>query len=112
MRKSQAIDHELVDIEATLANEPKKGNWLLLFQNPLFQVLMLGMMLFCLQQLSGINVVIYFAPEIFKNLGLNSTTGQILATIGIGVVNLLVTIIAILSVDKIGRRKLLLFGFS
>lgn len=43
---------------------------------------------------------------------MNSITGQILATIGIGVVNLLVTVIAILSVDKVGRRNLLLYGFS
>ena len=112
LRKSQSIEHELQDIEQTLANEPKKGNWLLLFKKPLLPVLMLGMVLFCLQQLSGINVVIYFAPEIFKNLGLNSTVGQILATMGIGLVNLLVTVIAILCVDKVGRRKLLLFGFS
>ncbi|KTD05917.1 D-xylose proton symporter [Legionella gratiana] len=112
LRKSHSIEHELLDIEATLANEPRRGSWLLLFKNPLLPVLLLGTILFCLQQLSGINVIIYFAPEIFKNLGLNSTTGQILATIGIGMVNLLVTIIAMLSVDKIGRRKLLLFGFS
>jgi MFS transporter, SP family, arabinose:H+ symporter len=112
LRKSQSIDHELLDIETTLAHEPKKSNWLLLFRRPLLPVLMLGTMLFCLQQLSGINVVIYFAPEIFKNLGLDSTTGQILATMGIGIVNLLVTVIAILCVDKLGRRKLLLVGFA
>ncbi len=112
LRKSHSIEHELTDIEMTLTHEPKKGSWLLLFKSPLLPVLMLGTMLFCLQQLSGINVVIYFAPEIFKNLGMNSTAGQILATIGIGLVNLLVTVIAILSVDKVGRRKLLLFGFT
>lgn len=112
LRQSQVIDQELADIEATLAHEPKQGNWLLLFQKPLLPVLMLGTMLFCLQQLSGINVVIYFAPEIFKNLGLSSVAGQILATIGIGVVNLLVTVLAILCVDKVGRRNLLLFGFA
>lgn len=111
LRKTHAIEHELLDIETTLAKEPTKGNWLLLFKRPLLPVLMLGTILFCLQQLSGINVVIYFAPEIFKNLGLDSTTGQILATMGIGMVNLLVTIIAILCVDKVGRRKLLLLGF-
>lgn len=112
LRKTNSIEHELRDIETTLANEPKQGNWLLLFRKPLLPVLMLGTILFCLQQLSGINVVIYFAPEIFKNLGLGSTTGQILATMGIGMVNLLVTIIAILCVDKLGRRKLLLLGFA
>ncbi|WP_298628151.1 sugar porter family MFS transporter [uncultured Legionella sp.] len=111
LRKTHAIEHELLDIETTLANEPQKGSWLLLFSKPLLPVLMLGTILFCLQQLSGINVVICFAPEIFKNLGLDSTTGQILATMGIGLVNLLVTVVAILCVDKVGRRKLLLFGF-
>ncbi len=112
LRQTHAIEQELLDIETTLANEPKKGSWLLLFRKPLLPVLMLGTILFCLQQLSGINVVIYFAPEIFKNLGLDSTTGQILATMGIGLVNLLVTIIAILCVDRLGRRKLLLIGFA
>ncbi len=112
LRKHHSIERELQDIEQTLANEPKKGSWLLLLKKPLLPVLVLGMTLFCLQQLSGINVVIYFAPEIFKNLGLDSATGQILATIGIGLVNLFVTVIAILCVDKIGRRKLLLFGFA
>jgi sugar porter (SP) family MFS transporter len=112
LRKSQSIEDELQDIELTLAKEPKKGNWLLLFKKPLLPGLTLGVVLFCLQQLSGINVVIYFAPEIFKNLGLDTTVGQILATIGIGLVNLLVTVIAILCVDKVGRRKLLLLGFS
>lgn len=112
LRKRESIDHELMDIEQTLAQEPKQGNWLLLFKKPLSPVLMLGMMLFCLQQLSGINVVIYFAPEIFKSLGWSSTTGQILATIGIGLVNLLVTILAVMYVDKVGRRNLLLLGFT
>jgi len=112
LRRNLIIEHELRDIELTLANEPKKGSWLLLFKRPLLPVLMLGVMLFCLQQLSGINVVIYFAPEIFKNLGLDSTTGQILATMGIGLVNLLVTVLAIMWLDKVGRRKLLLLGFA
>ncbi|STX28714.1 D-xylose (galactose, arabinose)-proton symporter [Legionella beliardensis] len=106
------MEQELNDIEVTLAREPHGDkNWRLLFQKPLLPVLLLGVTLFCLQQLSGINVIIYYAPEIFKNLGFTNTTGQILATMGIGLVNLLVTIIAIFCVDKIGRRKLLLVGF-
>lgn len=112
LRNNESIDAELNDIELTLAQEPKKGSWLLLFNKPLLPVLLLGTMLFCLQQLSGINVVIYFAPEIFKSLGLDSATGQLLATLGIGMVNLLVTILAIMYVDTLGRRKLLLFGFA
>lgn len=112
LRNNEHIEEELAEIEYTLAHEPQKSNWLLLFQKPLYPVLLLATILFCLQQLSGINVVIYFAPEIFKNLGLTSSMGQILATLGIGVVNLLVTVIAILCVDKVGRRNLLLWGFA
>ncbi|VEG89690.1 sugar porter family MFS transporter [Legionella spiritensis] len=112
LRKGQTIDEELQHIETTLANEPKHTNWRSLFKKPLLPVLMLGMILFCLQQLSGINVIIYFAPDIFKNLGFANTTGQILATMGIGLVNVLVTILAIYCMDKVGRRKLLLIGFS
>ncbi|WP_419420964.1 sugar porter family MFS transporter [Legionella sp. D16C41] len=113
LRPKNAVDEELNEIETTLAKEPHNGkNWRLLLSKPLLPVLLLGVILFCLQQLSGINVIIYYAPEIFKNLGFTNTTGQILATMGIGLVNVLVTILAIFWVDKIGRRKLLLLGFA
>ncbi|ASQ46013.1 sugar porter family MFS transporter [Legionella clemsonensis] len=112
LRSNLSIEQELTEIQRTLANEPKENNWRMMFKKPLLPVLLLGMTLFCLQQLSGINVIIYFAPEIFKNLGFTNTIGQILATMGIGLVNLLVTIIAMVYVDKIGRRKLLLIGFT
>lgn len=111
LRKKNS-DDELDEIEKTLSHEPPKGDWHALFRKPLLPVLALGMILFCLQQLSGINVIIYYAPEIFKNMGFSSNTGQILATMGIGLVNMLVTILAVLYVDRIGRRKLLLFGFA
>lgn len=112
LRGHQSIEQELHHIDMTLSREPEQGHWRSLFKKPLRSVLLLGMMLFCLQQLSGINVIIYFAPEIFKSLGFANTTGQILATIGIGLVNFLVTILAIFYIDKIGRRKLLLLGFA
>lgn len=113
LRTNHAIEAELNEIETTLAREPHHGkNWRMLFQKPLVYVLLLGVILFCLQQLSGINVIIYYAPEIFKNLGFTNITGQILATMGIGLINLLVTILAIFWVDRIGRRKLLLLGFA
>ncbi|CEK10561.1 sugar porter family MFS transporter [Legionella hackeliae] len=112
LRNDQSIHNELAEIQTTLAKEPQGSSWKTLFKRPLLSVLLLGMTLFCLQQLSGINVIIYFAPEIFKNLGFTNTVGQILATMGIGLVNLLVTIIAMVYVDKVGRRKLLLIGFT
>ncbi|MCE3044041.1 sugar porter family MFS transporter [Legionella sp. 16cNR16C] len=110
--RKENCSHELQHIELTLSREPHTQGWKQLFSRSMLPVLSLGMMLFCLQQLSGINVIIYYAPEIFKNLGFNNATGQILATMGIGLVNMLVTIGAIFWVDQLGRRKLLLIGFS
>lgn len=111
LRRNANVYHELQHIELTVSREPAKHSWRHLFSPTLFPVLSLGVMLFCLQQLSGINIVIYYAPEIFKNMGFTGTTGQILATMGIGLVNMLVTIAAIFWMDRAGRRKLLLLGF-
>lgn len=112
LRKNREVEQEMAEIEKTLLDEPKTKAWRDLLQKHLFPVLMLGVMLCALQQLSGINVIIYYAPEIFKNLGVSNSIGQVLATMGIGIVNVLVTVIALIYVDKLGRRKLLLFGFT
>lgn len=105
------IQSEMEQIRVTLAKERQNHCWRQLFSRRLLPVLALGMLLFTFQQLSGINVIIYYAPIIFHSLGFSDVVTQILATVGIGVVNMLVTILAILIIDKIGRRKLLLFGF-
>lgn len=67
--------------------------------------------LFFLQQLSGINAVIYYAPEIFSHAGFDSGNTQILATVGVGTVNLLTTVLAMFLIDRVGRRPLLVIGF-
>lgn len=74
--------------------------------------LIVAMGLFLLQQLSGINAVIYYAPTVFELSGFSSTTTQILATAGIGVVNVLMTIVGMALIDRLGRRLLLLIGFA
>jgi MFS family permease len=60
-------------------------------------------------QLSGINAVVYFAPRIFEEAGL-ATSAALLASLGIGVVNLVATGIAVLLIDRLGRRTLMLIG--
>ena len=73
-------------------------------------VLFLGAMLGFIQQVTGINTIIYYAPTIFQMAGFHDAASSILATIGIGVVNVLATIFAIYYLDKLGRRPLLLVG--
>jgi SP family xylose:H+ symportor-like MFS transporter len=72
-------------------------------------VLVIGIFLSVFQQFVGINVVLYYAPEIFRTLG-NGTDSALLQTILVGIINLSFTVVAILSVDKFGRRKLQIIG--
>ena len=66
-------------------------------------------MLSVFQQFVGINVVLYYAPEIFKNAGAG-TGAALLQTIIVGVINLTFTVIAILTVDRYGRKPLQIIG--
>lgn len=78
--------------------------------NPLFKkALFVGIGLSVLQQLTGINAILYYAPEIFKSLG-SSTDVSLLETSILGVVNLIFTLLAIRWVDKMGRKPLLYIG--
>jgi sugar porter (SP) family MFS transporter len=74
-------------------------------------MLVVGVGLAMLQQFSGINTIIYYAPRIINHTGIGAST-SILTTVGIGVVNVLFTLVAIWLIDKLGRKKLLLFGLT
>jgi SP family xylose:H+ symportor-like MFS transporter len=72
-------------------------------------VIVIGIFLSVFQQFVGINVVLYYAPEIFRTLG-NGTDSALLQTILVGIINLSFTVVAIISVDRFGRRKLQIIG--
>jgi SP family xylose:H+ symportor-like MFS transporter len=72
-------------------------------------VIVTGILLAAFQQLIGINVVLYYAPKIFQNTGTKLDI-SLLQTILVGAVNLLFTVIAIFTVDKLGRKPLLIYG--
>ncbi len=74
-------------------------------------LVLIGVMLSVFQQVTGINVILYYAPAIFKKMG-SSTNVSLLQTIIVGAVNLAFTVIAILTVDKFGRKALMLIGYS
>src|SRR5437879_3890277 len=74
--------------------------------------LLVGIGLALFQQVTGINTIIYYAPQIFEAAGFGSATTALAATIGIGVVNVLATVVAIALVDHWGRRPLLLAGLT
>ena len=74
-----------------------------------FFVIFIGIMLSVFQQFVGINVVLYYAGNIFKNMGA-STDSSLLQTIIIGLINLIFTVLAIFTVDKFGRKPLMIIG--
>ena len=73
--------------------------------------LIVGVVLALFSQITGINAIIYFAPEIFKSIGMG-VESAFFQTILIGVINTIFTFVAIWLIDQSGRRKLLLWGVS
>lgn len=90
--------------------QPKKGTWKVLFSSRYRSLLLIGLLLSMSQQITGINTVIYYAPKIFQSAGFTSTSGALLATIGIGTINILASVLALFLLDRAGRRRLLLIG--
>lgn len=74
-----------------------------------FFVILIGILLSIFQQVVGINVVLYYAGNIFRNVGA-STNSSLLQTIIVGIDNLTFTVVAILAVDKFGRKPLMIIG--
>jgi MFS transporter, SP family, xylose:H+ symportor len=72
-------------------------------------LIIIGILLSVFQQFVGINVVLYYAPEIFRNMG-SATDTALLQTIIVGGINLTFTVIAINTVDKFGRKPLMIIG--
>lgn len=91
-------------------DEVLQRDWRELFRGRNRMVLVLAAGLFAFANLSGIDAILYYAPVIFGHVGFGGTLGPILATVGIGVVNVVATIIAMVLIDRLGRRPLLIGG--
>ena len=86
----------------------KQNGFDLLRSNSSFRrAIALGMGLQIIQQLTGINVIMYYAPRIFGMAGFESTTEQLWGTVIVGVTNVLATFIAIAFVDRLGRKPII-----
>ncbi len=105
-------EEEVAQVQTEIQNslhEEDKNQWKHLV-NPIFKkALLVGIGLSILQQLTGINAILYYAPEIFKSLG-SAADVSLLETSTLGVVNLIFTLLAIRLVDKMGRKPLLYMG--
>ncbi|PWN07296.1 sugar porter family MFS transporter [Rhodohalobacter mucosus] len=82
-----------------------------LFKPALKLVLLVGVVIGILQQITGINAVFFYAPMIFEQTGIG-TDASFVQAILVGLTNLVFTVLAILFIDKVGRKPLLIFGVS
>lgn len=99
----------MADIKKTLNEE--QGTIRELFAPGLRTAMIIGVFLALFSQITGINAIIYYAPEIFKSVGFG-TDSALLQTVIIGITNTVFTFVAIKYIDKLGRRKLLLIGVT
>lgn len=109
LRPGDQVEAELREIRAVEEQDHKSSSWAALADPSLRRVLIAGVGLQILGQLTGVNAVVYYAPSIFESAGLGRSSA-LLATVGIGVINLVATVVGMSLVDRVGRTKLLAVG--
>ena len=101
---------QMADTRASIAGEVK-AEWKALLEPGIFKAVLIGSAIAILGQFMGVNAVLYYGPKIFTDAGL-SGEGSMFSTVLVGVVNMLTTVIALLIIDKVGRKKLVYWGVS
>ncbi|MGG6136672.1 sugar porter family MFS transporter [Pantoea allii] len=108
---SEKARQELNEIRESL--RMKQGGFALFKRNPnVRRAVFLGMLLQGMQQFTGMNIIMYYAPQIFKMAGFKSTQEQMIATVVVGLTFMFATFIAVFTVDRAGRKPILKIGFS
>lgn len=109
---ARQVQQEIAGIRRDLGKQTNLGGWKDLIAPKLRQALMIGLGLAAFDQLTGINTIIYYTPTIFQMAGLGSAAHSILASVSVGIVNVVMTVVAVRLVDRVGRRPLLLWGMG
>lgn len=110
IRAPEEVEDELGRIQHSVGQQ--QANWSELLSPKLRSAMIVGVGLAIAQQITGINTVIYYAPTIFKLAGLSSASVAILASVGVGIVNVVLTVAAMQLIDRVGRRPLLLVSLA
>ena len=102
------VEAHIKEIKETLT--PKKKESKTSFKRWMFMPVFVGVGIMFVQICTGINTIIYYTPTIFQIAGFDSQIGALYATIGIGFVNFAMTLVAIATIDRLGRKPLLYIG--
>ena len=101
---------QLTETKSVLSSE-SKSEWKLLLQPGIRKAVIIGVCIAVLGQFMGVNAVIYYGPSIFENAGL-SGGDSLFYQVLVGLVNTLTTVLALVIIDKVGRKKLVYYGVS
>ena len=101
---------QLNETKSVLASETK-SEWSLLMKPGIFKAVIIGVCIAILGQFMGVNAVLYYGPSIFENAGL-SGGDSLFYQVLVGLVNTLTTVLALVIIDKVGRKKLVYYGVS
>ncbi len=104
------VPAQIKNIKDLISGEVK-SDWRLLFQPGFRMALFIGVALAILGQFMGVNAVLYYGPTIFKESGLSSGD-SLFYQVMVGLVNMLTTVIALIIIDKVGRKQLVYWGVS
>lgn len=105
------VEHDIQEIQNSL-RELRKETWGELFSHELLLPSLVAISIAIFSQLTGINSFLQYAPLILDNAGINSNFVSMLGSLGIGLLNFLCTMIALVLIDTLGRRPLLLIGVA
>lgn len=105
------VDAEIAGIREGIEAE-KSASFRDLVGPVLRPALIIAVGLFIIQQFSGINTVIYYAPRIFQDAGFSAGSAAIWATVSVGVINVVATVAALMLIDRVGRKPLLYTGLA
>ena len=101
---------QLNETKSVLTSETK-SEWSLLMNPGIFKAVIIGVCIAILGQFMGVNAVLYYGPSIFENAGL-SGGDSLFYQVLVGLVNTLTTVLALVIIDKVGRKKLVYYGVS
>jgi len=109
-KDKQDAAKELSNIKSVVETK-EKSEWKSLFQPGILKVVTIGLAIAILGQFMGVNAVMYYGPTIFHENGL-SDGDSLFYQVLVGLVNVLTTVLAIIIIDKVGRKKLIYYGVS
>ena len=104
----EAVRQQVDDTRSMISSEVK-SEWGALLQPGIMKAVVIGVCIAILGQFMGVNAVLYYGPSIFKDAGIGD---PLLCQVLVGVVNTATTVLAMLIIDRVGRKKLIYYGVS